>query len=189
MKTSYERLRQILVEELKDKDCMPVKLPFDKELLNKLLFDGHEAYKKFDDTIKEVLTKIDYSNVSFDVFDAENFDFSNYTGIKINPQTIFCKNLNGAICSGVEFIGPFDDVKVFKTNFTGSIGAKINPQTISCRNLSGAICNGVEFIGSFDGVKTSGTDFTGSNYEAPLKEEDEFRQKVKQIFLQNNLPR
>ncbi len=188
MKISISRLRQILVEELEKYPGEPIKLPFEEIFLYALLFEK-DIYEgnKFAESLNSILTKINYSNVNFCGFDARRFDFSSYTGIKINPQTIYKKLLNESICAGVEFIGPFDGVRVRGTNFKGSKGAKINPQTIDDKNLSNAICADVEFIGPFDGVNVTGTDFTGSNYEEAIKEENEFREKIKLLIYSNNI--
>ena len=162
MKYNITRLRKILIEELKDYPGEPILLPFDSGLLGRILFEDFLSEKRFKGAISEILTKINYSNVSFRNFRANGFDFSPYTGIKIDPQEIYEKNLTDAICSGVEFIGNFDNVKITGTNFKGSRGAKINPQTIDKKDLTDAICSGVEFIGSFDRVLVEGADFTGS---------------------------
>ena len=197
MKIGYTRLREILFEELKNVECPPVVLPFDKDFLNNLLFELGGFYKIFAPSLKEILSKINFSNVSFDYFRAGGFDFSPYFGIKINPQTIYSKDLDDTICKGVEFIGDFYDVRIRGTNFTGSKGAKINPQFIKKKNMSNAKCCDVKFISlegekniDFYGVNIEGTDFTGSNCEFEQKEvEQEFRQKIKELFLQNNIPR
>lgn len=193
MKISFERLRQVLKEELEKYDGDPVLLTYDTEFLDNLLFEeGSRNSKKFSEKLQPVLIKINYSNVNFDKFDARDFDFSPYTGIRINPQTIYYKQLGAAKCKGVEFIGSFDEVLVVNTDFTGSRGAKINPQIIQSKDLSGAICADVEFIDAyglkpdFTGVDIVGTDFNGSNYDEAIKEEYEFREKVKLAIYGNN---
>ena len=199
---SIERYRQILIEELENQDCIPVLLPFDKKFLDKLLFNHVYRRKKFCETLINILPKIDLSNVDFYYFEANDFDFSPYTGIKLDPHSIYNKDLSNSKCKGVNFIGfagylpvKFDDVDVSGTDFTGSKGAKINPQTIANKSLENTNCCDVEFIGtgeeepSFENVNINGTIFEGSNYEPAVIEEKEFRQKIKQIFLQNNLPR
>ena len=84
MNISFERLREVLIEELEDKTCEPVKLPFEEEFLDRLLFDGATNFKNFAKVLKPILTKIDFSNVSFKGYEAYDKDFSPYTGIKIN---------------------------------------------------------------------------------------------------------
>ena len=148
--------------------------------------------KEFQKILTPVLTKINYSNISFDNFSACKFDFSPYTGIKINPQTLAYKQLSDAKCKGVEFIGSFDGVWIKGADFTGSKGAKIDPQKINRRDLSGAICADVEFIGGhglkadFTNVDIIGTNFNGSNYDEAIKEEYEFREKIKSTIYPLN---
>lgn len=164
----------------------PILVPIDNCLLNRILFENYGYTGKFFSTsLSEILTKINYANVDFRNFKADGFDFSPYTGIKIKPQQVYNQNLNNATCSGVEFIGSFDEVYIEGANFKGSRGAKINPQTIGKDSLENTICTDVEFIGygndepDFSGIKINGADFTGSNYEETIKFENEFREKIK----------
>ena len=142
---NIQKLREILIKELSENEIeKPILLPFDKELLQKLIFDGG----CFSDSIPvELLFKIDFSNISFDDYDLTSSvnNFEGFTGIKINPQTIFEKDLSGAICTGVEFIGPFDGVL-------------------------------------FDDAK-----FEGSNYDEIVNFEENFRQKIKTLVLENSI--
>jgi len=108
-------------------------------------------------------------------------------GVKINPQTICGKNLEGAICTGVEFIGDFEDVNIIGTDFTGSKGAIINPQRIWSKSLENTICADVEFVGSIEGVNINGTNFNGSNFEEAIMFEQNFRKKIKMITHGNNI--
>jgi len=200
---NIEKLRKILINELKKyKGDELIKLPFEEKLLSNLLFSkGH-----FAQSLEFLLEIIDFSNVNFQGFVASNYNFSDLNGVKINPQTIRNKDLTGAICNKVEFIGPFDNVNVFKTNFEGSKGAKINPQTVFAKNLSFAKLSDVQIIGSFDDVRIYNTDFTGSKGVKPqLKDicsktietkvnlsnedielEEEFRQKVRTLIFEKN---
>jgi hypothetical protein len=47
-------------------------------------------------------------------------DFTGSKGAKINPQTIYEKNLDSTKCADVEFIGSFNDVGIEFADFTGS---------------------------------------------------------------------
>lgn len=158
------------------KTTKPILLPYSKEELIELFFDevedetGNNFYK-INDIMKKVISKIDFSNVPFDNVNVTNIDFSGSCGVKINPQTIYAKNLSGAKLNGVEFIGNntvneidlFEGVKVSNTNFAGSKGARINPQTIYEKNLSHCLLTDVDFTGfTFDGANLCDTDFTGS---------------------------
>ena len=125
------------------------------------------------------MSKINYSNVKFDGFKANNYDFLLYIGIKLDPQVIYEKRLSNSICKGVEFIGTFDNEGA---NFAGSKGAKINPQTIWNKDMENCVFTDVEFIGPFDEVSISGSDFTGSNYNEIMNYRENFRQKVRAII-------
>lgn len=132
MKEKINLLRQKLEKELSEvSDGIHIKLDYDTNILNLLLFDfqsttTNKQYKRFV-LPKYILNKIDFSNVSFDLFDCENYDFSNLYGIELNPQTIYDKNLTNTKLANVKFIGSFDDATITGADFTGSINAIINP--------------------------------------------------------------
>lgn len=177
---TIEKLRSILIEELNQyTGWEPVPLNFESELLRKIMFTEGKFYEE----LKDVVKKINFSNVSFDGFDASMYDFSSLRGVKINPQTIKDKNLTNTICQDVEFIGPFDGAQIDEANFTGSKGAKINPQTIFNKSLYGTICANVEFIGTFDGTLTEGASFKGSNYNEIIGYEESFRSEIRNKIL------
>lgn len=184
---SIKRLRQVLVEELKDYEGKPITLPFDSKLIEELLFNKYISYKEFDNILIQILPKMNYENVNFKLFNAVEFNFSELQGIKIDPQTIANKNLFGAICKGVEFIGTFDDVNVKCTDFTDSKGAKIYPQRLRYKSLENTICADVEFKGSIEGVNIEGTNFNGSNLEEAIMFEQNFRKKIKVLTHANNI--
>jgi len=192
MLVSFVRLRQVLKEELEKYEGEPVLLPYDTEFLDKLIFESIEASyaKVFSSTLVEVLNKINFSNVSFNKFYMNKFDFSSLKGVKIDPQSIYEKYMANVICKGVTFVGKFDGVYLDNVNFEGSIGAKID--TIKVGNLTNCKCADVEFISkngepvNLGCVKTDGTDFNGSNYEEAIKEENDFREKVKIAIYGNN---
>ena len=154
---NIEELRKILFEELKNVDpSKPIKLPYDNDLLNQLLFENGRIYDKY-----PILDRIDFSDIDFSGIDITNFDFTGLYGVKINPQTIKNKDLSNTILKGVEFIGPFDYVQLKNTDFTGSKGAVIKP-AYSLRNLRGNKFANVTFVGSFFDTDIVGADFTGS---------------------------
>ena len=192
MLVSFERLRRVLKEELVKYEGEPILLPYDTDFLDKLIFESLESRdaKVFSSTLIEVLDKINFSNVNFNKFYMNKFDFSSLKGVKIDPQSLYVKQMTDVICKGVTFIGSFDWVYLDNVNFEGSIGAKID--TIKVGNLTNCKCADVEFISknggeiSLGSVKTYGTDFNGSNYEEAIKEEYEFREKVKIAIYGNN---
>ena len=95
---------------------------------------------------KRLLKKIDFSNVSFDNVCICGFDFTRCIGVKIDPQTVFEKDLSGCTLSGVEFIGEFDGANISKTNFTGSKGARIDSQTVYYDDFSTCVLTDVELM-------------------------------------------
>jgi len=173
----YEVRRRAIFEVLKYMNDLetPVLFSLPKEELNKLFFEkvyglNKEIYYVFAETLMEVKDKIDFSNVSFDGINIKNMDFTNMYGVKINPQTIYEKNLYKTILNGVEFVSAnkavadlFDGVDVRCANFTGSKGARINPQTIKEKSLFGSVLCDVDFTGfSFEDVHVGDSNFTGS---------------------------
>lgn len=143
----------------------PIKLPLSEDIKRKLLFYEKENSKLVpNDFFKEFQEKIDFSNISFDNVSVRCLDLSKLKGAKINPQTVWDKNLEGTKCNGHDFTGcSFDDVLVMYTDFTGATAVKINPQTLRSKALVGSICNGLDFTDcSFDGVAIRDANFRGS---------------------------
>lgn len=166
-------LRKKIFEMLKMYEGNAVLLDYPQDILKQLFFsydENKDAYRFIDEyfvnqDVRELMKKIDFSNVSFDRFrfiKTLGMDFTGFTGIKINPQTIYDKDLSKAILNGVEFIGPFDGCAIDNCNFTGSVGAVINPQTVLNKNLSNCILAGTTIEGEFDGVALGGTNFEGT---------------------------
>ena len=179
---SYEnidKLRKILVEELSIYEGDPDLLTLDKKLLKILFFDENE----FSNDIKSIIEKIDFSNIPFDGYNCHSKDFSNLTGVKINPQTITDKNLSYSEYADVTFKGSFNGANVVCADFTGSTGAIIDPQEVKNKNLSCTKCCDVEFTNDFDGVKIDHAKFEGSNYGEIIAYEEDFRQKVKSMIV------
>ena len=110
---------------------------------------------------KEILSKLDFTGISFDNFNASGYDFSNLTGISLNPQTVFNKSLKNSKLSGVNFIGGFDDVNIVSADFTGSKNAVINPQTIKKRDLYNTKLDSTYIIGSLSDCSIVDTNFKG----------------------------
>ncbi len=110
---------------------------------------------------KEILSKLDFTGISFDNFNASGYDFSNLTGISLNPQTVFNKSLKNSKLSGVNFIGGFDDVNIVSADFTGSKNAVINPQTIKKRDLYNTKLDSTYIIGSLSDCNIVDTNFKG----------------------------
>ncbi len=189
MEYKIQLLRERIINELSQlENGMHIKLDYDPLILDMLLFEnlikshsfirGEREYKVIGRTFafnKDILKKIDFSNVIFDNFNAEGYDFSGLFNVKIDPQKLYNKSLSHAILDGVTFIGSFNDVIIDHANFKGSKGAYINPNSLGiapyCSQdvfLKGCIFDGVTFT---DIIKCenehkyfyiSGANFTGS---------------------------
>lgn len=137
MEEKVKNLRKHLIENLKYADeNKPVLITeYEPDVLDLLLFctrgkkclvdeyGKRKKGKKIFALPKEILKKIDFSNVSFDDFDAINYDFSDLHGVKLNPEGM---NLAYATLKGVEFIGGFDNSIIVGANFAGSKGAYLD---------------------------------------------------------------
>ncbi len=131
--------------------------------------DGKKYYAKVfteDILLRYIISYLDLSLVNFDGFTTyKRFSFKGSKGVKINPQTIYEKDLSYFQFTDVEFTGPFDGCKIEDVDFTGSKGAKINPQTIGdkfYKRLSKCKVADVEFIGPFDKCHIADVNFKGS---------------------------
>lgn len=165
---SIDFIRSELELELRNyKGDEKLKFNFQNDTIDKIFFDylisnvDNKKYKVFKIS-KEALMNVDLSNVSFDGFLARNFDFSGLYGVKLNPQTLKYKSLEGAKLDGVEFIGSFDGVNIYRTDFTGSFGAYINPQTVLNKSLTSSNFSDVIFIGRFGDSYIRCSKFKGS---------------------------
>lgn len=77
-----------------------------------------------------VLKKIDMSNVSFDNFEAKEIDFSDFTGVKINPSKLYKKRCVSVNFDGVTFLDEFSDKYIEDCNFKGSKNAVIDADVV-----------------------------------------------------------
>lgn len=183
MKYEYvEEIRKVLLDELKDYEGEPVLLDIDEDVLSQLIFNNYGDVKIFAPEVYSILNKINFSNVCFDNVCVREVNFSNYVGVKLNPQTIVNQDLRHSTLSGVEIIGPFDGVNISCTNFKGSKGAMINPQTVLGKNFEGTILTDTKIDGSFDGCVLNGTNFTGSD-GAEIDPQTVFCRSLKKCIL------
>jgi len=193
MKNNIEKLRIILLEELKKlEENKVVLLPFPSDFINYLLFEN----KEFVNLLIPVLHKIDYSNVCFDGINVSEFIFDGLKNVKINPQTVYNKDLCYGSFDGVEFIGTFNGVSIYEASFKGSKNAVIDPQSIYMKDASGTNFRDAIIIGSFDGVYLEGAKLEGATYfpvDIKVKDthkkisfEEDFRDKIKTLVLDNN---
>ena len=175
MEEKIKLLRDRVVEELsKVGEGEHVLLNYDPYILSLLIFDREYEFKKFA-LPREILMKIDFSNVSFDNFNVEGVDFTGLYNVKLNPQFLYKKSIYNTKLNGVTFIGSFDETEIRYADFTGSIGAHINPmRTVRRYNqiyqeyyykLENCNFNGVTFTGMFDrNCVICGSKFKGSRF-------------------------
>ena len=132
--TTYEeivKLRQVLKEKLINyQGNKKIKLDIPEKLLEQIIFVNDIYKNKILALDFDLIKKLDLTNVSFDGVCIANLDFSNSLGVKINPQTVYQKDLQYTVLNGVTFTGVFDGSKIVGANFKGSINTLINPQTI-----------------------------------------------------------
>ena len=187
-KEEYKKilLRQKLLSELsKVEPGIHVKLKYDSRIIDALLFDYKEKEKGTCKSFAiplELASKIDYTDIDFDNFNAREFNFSEFYGVKLNPQTIYGKDLTYCKFKGVTFIGNignFYGTKIDHSDFTGSVGAYIDPMQLhhECDwnheeviDVNSCKFTDVYFIGNFGFEKDSKykliihfCDFTGSH--------------------------
>ena len=195
MKSNHvEKLREILLEELeKIESDKKILLPFSSDFISILLFENNQ----FADTLIKVLNKIDFSNVSFENIKVNGYIFDSLTNVKIDPQTVYEKDLSYGSFNGVEFTGSFYGARINEASFKGSKNAIIVPQLTYDTNMSGTDCTDAIIIGSFDGVNILGAKlgnaiyFDNSKAEFnPVEEnkifEKEFRDKIKRLVYNGN---
>ena len=112
-------IRMGFKEELEKIEGEPKRLKLSDEVAREILFDTDEiGMKKFAFPI-ELMKKIDFTGISFDDFFAYGFDFTGFTGISIDPQKVFNRDLSYANLNGVTIINTFDDVLLEGTEYEG----------------------------------------------------------------------
>ncbi|MBQ8891693.1 MAG: hypothetical protein IJ068_02380 [Bacilli bacterium] len=150
MEEKIYKLRNELISKLNEiEEGVHIKLNYDARILESIIFKtgdnecivdeygNRKQCGKYFALPKEILKKIDFSNIDFTNFNAAGFDFNGLYNVKLNPQTIWKKDLTGAKLNGVEFIGSFDDVILnglnsgYVTDFSGSRGAIIDVSKVN----------------------------------------------------------
>lgn len=106
-----------------------------------------------------VLKKIDMSNVSFENFEAKEIDFSDFTGVKINPSKLYKKRCVSVNFDGVTFLDEFSDKYIEDCNFKGSKNAVIDANVIfGGKNVFGDVTFKAPITKGYIGY----SDFSGS---------------------------
>ena len=169
-KKAIEDLRRYFLEKVRDyKGDVPLIFDLPKDVLERILFNYFEdGSKTFSTEVEEVLTKINFRNVSFQDFDCRHFDFTGLYGVKLYPTLVFEKSIEDATLNGVYLFGGYNDVCIKRADFTGAEGLRcIDPQEIHGHDLSGCTLKGVAFVGSFKNAIIKGANFSGS-YRATI---------------------
>ena len=116
-----KHIRKGLVEELTTIEGKPRKMKLRSELAEEILFDTDEVGMKTFALPMDLMKKIDFSGISFKDFFAVGFDFTEFKGVTIDPQTVFGKDLSFATLNGVTIVNTFDNVTLDGTDFDGMI--------------------------------------------------------------------
>lgn len=172
-KSRIYNIRKYLIEKLKSYDGIVSFDEFTKDELNEILFDYcNDGRSKRFALPRDICKKIDMSNVSFDNFEAVNFDFSDLVGVRINPNNLYLLEIKNVDFSNVTFLDEFRNCTVIKTNFQGNAGTIIDGKHVEGAIFAGGMQYGggnefadVTFTEPINNVingSISGTDFTGS---------------------------
>lgn len=172
-KSRIYNIRKYLIKKLKSYDGIVSFDEFTKDELNEILFDycNNGRSKRFA-LPRDIYKKIDMSNVSFDNFEAVNFDFSDLVGVRINPNNLYLLEIKNVDFSNVTFLDEFRNCTVIKTNFQGNAGTIIDGKHVEGAIFAGGMRYGGENefadvtftkpINNVINASISGTDFTGS---------------------------
>lgn len=172
-KSRIYNIRKYLIKKIKSYDGIVSFDEFTKDELNEILFDycNNGRSKRFA-LPRDIYKKIDMSNVSFDNFEAVNFDFSDLVGVRINPNNLYLLEIKNVDFSNVTFLDEFRNCTVIKTNFQGNAGTIIDGKHVEGAIFAGGMRYGggnefadVIFTKPINNVingSISGTDFTGS---------------------------
>lgn len=172
-KSRIYNIRKYLIKKLKSYDEIVSFDEFTKDEMNEILFDYcNDGRSKRFALPRDIYKKIDMSNVSFDNFEAVNFDFSDLVGVRINPNNLHLLEIKNVDFSNVTFLDEFRNCTVIKTSFQGNAGTIIDGKHIDGAVFAGGMRYGgenefadVTFTKPINNVingSISGTDFTGS---------------------------
>lgn len=166
-----EELRKTFISELKEyiRKSDKKKLIISKDrasFIDGLIFDYNvdengKIYKTFA-LSKNALGLIDFRNISFLAFKASDQNFKRISGICLDPQLVYKKDLSNSQFGGVKFCGRFDDCIITNSDFSESKGAIIDPQTIKYKCFNGVNLKHVKIVGPFDDCSLRNVSFRGS---------------------------
>ncbi len=158
-----------------------VRLDIPVSLLNELILERVGEGSKYFAVSNDCINALDLTGLSFDDARVSEKDYSKTSGIEINPQTIYDRDLSKTRLCNVRITGTLENVKIKKTDFTGIIGdLYLNPQTIYDKDLSGSTLCGVTIKGVFDDCNVEEVNFKGAKGNIYLDP-----QKVKNKSLHN----
>ena len=141
--TKYFVFNQIIFKILSKIDC--TNIPMENVVLahlnlsnvRTLKFNPQHIYQKdlSQTQLNDGIEIIGNDNVNQkDLFQGVKINGTHFNGcknVKINPQTIFEKELSKTSLQGVDFTGySFDGCTLWETDFKGAVGAKINPNKV-----------------------------------------------------------
>lgn len=179
-----KKIRSELEQELKQYDIEQghIQLNIPSKVLEKIIFEHDYTCDCLEFAFDfEQIKKLDLSSISFDGVKVFNKDFSNSKGVKINPQTVYEKNIMNTVLKDVEIIGLFTDVKISGASFKGSTGAYIDLRYIygnNARNVD--FCDAFVLHPTCPSVSTTDANFKGSLKSIELDEE-QLLSEVKKI--------
>ena len=143
-------IRKVLKEQVMsaEKNSIVLKdLGYELDFIDYLIFDIDKKGKKhFAKLLNNVLDRFDFTDLNFNAFDFTGIDFTDLSGIVINPENLIFKKIYNCKLSGIKFVGSFKEMSIKSSDFTGSIGVKINPKELADKSLYGCILSDVEFI-------------------------------------------
>lgn len=128
---SIEKARNILKEELRDYKGDRITLPYNQELLRQIFFDKDEKGYFLTPDLAEILSKINFRNVSFDNVNISNIDYSDLSGVCINLEKSATPDMSNSNFKGVTFNGDNDgEIIITNSSFEGSQGMVVDPKRV-----------------------------------------------------------
>ena len=113
-RNTIDVIRDYLIESIKNSEEEVIKPNLAQLTLESLLFKylNDERTEKTFALPFEILTRIDFTGISFDDFNCEGIDFSKLHNVTIKPSNVFKKSLKNAILIGVNIDGSLDDINI-----------------------------------------------------------------------------
>lgn len=170
-------IRDIIISEYKKTGK---KLKLDNEVLNKLVFDSNvygnvNLFRKYNFELYDLCQFIDFSDFDYGIIapilDDSIIGFMKRAQIPLDPQKIYNRLLNYMEFDGVWIDGLFDNVNIYKANFSGSKGAVINLKDVFEEYIYGAIFKDSIIVDNFDINSIPYADFEDAKFITQLQYE------------------